>query len=122
MRISDWSSDVCSSDLRRWADRAADLSATRSSPTGASVMDTLGWILPDGDKDLERAAALLERAHEATPGSGTIGYHDAVALHRIGRDSAARQLLQSLLREARNFRSEEHTTELQTLLRISYDF
>src|SRR3546814_11724505 len=66
-------------------------------------MDTLGWILPDGDKDLERAAALLERAHEATPGSGTIGYHDAVALHRIGRDSAARQLLQSLLREDRTF-------------------
>src|SRR3546814_4675539 len=116
MRISDWSSDVCSSDLRRWAARAADLSATRSSPTGASVMDTLGWILPDGDKDLERAAALLERAHEATPGSGTIGYHDAVALHRIGRDSAARQLLQSLLREDRTFSTMVEAQELLQVL------
>src|SRR3546814_1352621 len=99
MRISDWSSDVCSSDLSRGLRR-------------------LTFILHVGFSS-ERFRYLL--------GGGTCGWlgrrrrflrdgFGGLALQRI------RQLLDQTAFGRRRFlrRSEEHTSELQSLMRISY--
>src|SRR3546814_3786326 len=80
MRISDWSSDVCSSDLRLHRDPAAAFSVVPSDGR-CSQSQSGGSCAP--------------RAH----------YRFRERLH-----------VQSL----RQGRSEEHTSELQSLMRISY--
>src|SRR3546814_10385005 len=94
MRIRDWSSDVCSSDLtrcgcarrrsiRRGSSRRSS-GPTRPKPTGLMTMGT--------NCDLLEQMALYEKH-----------------LSRVA-DPTGRQL----------GRSEEHTSELQSLMRISY--
>src|SRR3546814_1288007 len=73
MRISDWSSDVCSSDLRRETRRSARSGGCRPATTAAA------------------SAAPADRSRSPC------------------RDT----------RRSR-WRSEEHTSELQSLMRISY--
>src|SRR3546814_3743601 len=99
MRISDWSSDVCSSDL-------AD-----------------GNGHGHGDKRDDQGAE--EDRH---------GAEGALACRLVGADrdlrlpvEAEQELAQGYtveeperLEEQRNHRSEEHTSELQSLMRISY--
>src|SRR3546814_2892520 len=120
MRISDWSSDVCSSDLS-----VAELIVipTRPSPhdlraAGATV-------------DLcERAGKpLLFVVNAATP-RAKITYEAAIALSQHGTvapvtlhhrtDFAASMIDGRTVMEADSKRSEEHTSELQSLMRISY--
>src|SRR3546814_3400549 len=80
MRISDWSSDVCSSDLQR----LTVLPAFNSHPFGKA----------SGKRARRRNGRVLRRQYcEASKRAGTTGY---------GK------------------RSEEHTSELQSLMRISY--
>src|SRR3546814_4968742 len=80
MRISDWSSDVCSSDLLR------------------------------DDPHPARASALADERRCAT------------RLHSRARRSAepARRMARPGGQRALGQRSEEHTSELQSLMRISY--
>src|SRR3546814_8930635 len=88
MRISDWSSDVCSSDL-----------GAREVEEG----------LVDGqrlDQRREGQHALADRA----PGLGVFR-HLGADDHRVGT---------GLQRLEHRHRSEEHTSELQSLMRISY--
>src|SRR3546814_5772325 len=88
MRISDWSSDVCSSDLiRRWQEG-------RSSEMDADHRRKEGQICSDYLSCQEGACAVA-----GASGSGT----------------ASRCRTQ-----AQGSRSEEHTSELQSLMRISY--
>ena len=90
--------------------------AMELAPGQPAVMATLGWILLDDAAQLERAAGLLGQAHKAAPGSGDIGYHYAVALHRTGKDAAARDLLQLLLQDVPSFSTRaEAEGLLQTL-------
>src|SRR3546814_10869428 len=84
MRISDWSSDVCSSDLNRHGNGRA----------GAQ---------PDRDRDSRRHAA--RRVHPLFRAAGRHRHRPADGV----RDA-----------DALGFRSEEHTSELQSLMRISY--
>src|SRR3546814_8181926 len=87
MRISDWSSDVCSSDLlARVATFLSD--PQRSFPATLRRMMTTNHL---GAKDAPQV-------------------HPVVA-------SAAREVLNKSENERR---SEEHTSELQSLMRISY--
>src|SRR3546814_5189880 len=91
MRISDWSSDVCSSDLVKWRDRAADLD---------HAID---------EYRLRRVAAAAEMLcpRFARP-------DDAIRIDVMLL--APRRLPRHLV----HVRSEEHTSELQSLMRISY--
>src|SRR3546814_9162975 len=106
MRISDWSSDVCSSDLGREQFDAV-MSAVRSSPEllelgvdgrGEDRFTSRGMI--DTEQRLQRAADRLAGFHQA----------NVPATSRQGRLDAA----------GTAGRSEEHTSELQSLMRISY--
>src|SRR3546814_4454203 len=90
MRISDWSSDVCSSDL---LDHDAALAA------GVVAAERVALRKHVGDHALERGA-LEKEIDETWPGN-----------FRFGQLWRCRQ---------RRDRSEEHTSELQSLMRISY--
>src|SRR3546814_9614492 len=107
MLISDWSSDVCSSDLTTWC----------SCPTAASTARRGGsWRRCGKAEPLHkicRFSASLDS--EKTPASCLVRSRESprpdgpgVTYRPSGRMSAG------------NRRSEEHTSELQSLMRISY--
>src|SRR3546814_7537199 len=91
MRISDWSSDVCSSDL---FDRHA-------RPGRGAARPVVGSLRPG-----------LERRHHQQR------QQDA-AIHRAGQRADRIRFVGPQAGSGRS-RSEEHTSELQSLMRISY--
>src|SRR3546814_9789694 len=91
MRISDWSSDVCSSDL-----------GGNSDPEPKEGEDK-----PEGKQDRrypEAPSKFLPKAKE------------------VWRNTplAVQQEVDRIVREHETARSEEHTSELQSLMRLSY--
>src|SRR3546814_3343158 len=110
MRISDWSSDVCSSDLRGIGPAYEDKVARR----GIRVAD------------LHYPEQLAEKLRSA------MDYHNFVLTRYLGADAVDyQQVLDAALAFAEYvepmkydvaglLRSEEHTSELQSLMRISY--
>src|SRR3546814_4451609 len=127
MLISDWSSDVCSSDLVHvLGDRVAGLAAGLDPGLEQRVAAGAG-----GDLQRPVAAAVGIRSALVGLGLAEVGQHLAVvpagkpALrpavvvarmaahvgHAVDRGGAA---------EDAPARSEEHTSELQSLMRISY--
>src|SRR3546814_5520858 len=99
MRISDWSSDVCSSDLVRRPAVAGALHA--AGPLALDQPHVRPGILVLADPAGVRRAFAGHRLRRQDASAG----HDEHA--RQGDGLAAR-------------RSEEHTSELQSLMRISY--
>src|SRR3546814_10301213 len=98
MRISDWSSDVCSSDLVIGGGSA-------SQPT----------VLPDGTRLFSRLRGYVGR------GVVTTSTYEARALgvfSAMGMMKAALLAPEGILLPVD--RSEEHTSELQSLMRNSY--
>src|SRR3546814_5857788 len=103
LRISDWSSDVCTSDLGaanasstgEWAWSRSGLNASMASPIRAakapiSRSSPIGlMVLGGGTVRKKSSPSTLSRAAGAAPWRGPV-------------------------------RSEEHTSELQSLMRISY--
>src|SRR3546814_2502603 len=106
MRISDWSSDVCSSDLvgiqqPGFAKRAMDFPVVRFEV----VIDEI--VLGRIDDTLEHGARFRGQF--------------LAARRRIEVDvDDARVRQHGFLAEEQAARSEEHTSELQSLMRISY--
>src|SRR3546814_1455485 len=98
MRISDWSSDVCSSDLQA-PNRVDDDRAVQRHPVvGPGLVAPLGQ--PEFiERRIEQIARII--AGERPPG-------------------AIRAMLARREPDDREPRSEEHTSELQSLMRISY--
>src|SRR3546814_8567260 len=100
MRISDWSSDVCSSDLQAWQ----------------RVLAARGWLAPSWSKQW------------GGPGWGPLErfiYDEESALAGAPRANIPSiDLLGPVIiefgTEDQKKRSEEHTSELQSLMRISY--
>src|SRR3546814_8654324 len=93
MRISDWSSDVCSSDLPHHA-------AVRDLPGGLTGAAAAHRARPRQDPQHVEAGGHPRRR---PPGEAGV---------RAPQDRRARQALDP--------RSEEHTSELQSLMRRSY--
>src|SRR3546814_1337284 len=113
MRISDWSSDVCSSDLR--------------SVIGASEQGRPLHMLALGNPDAREVLLVLGRQHppETTGTQALMGFVDELAADSpLARDFRERTLVivLPLLNPdgVVEGRSEEHTSELQTLMRNSY--
>src|SRR3546814_2706330 len=100
MRISDWSSDVCSSDL---------VLAERGEPCLQIVRG------PDG---------LLQFLHRIVGGEHALVRGDIGKL--LGRGMRKGRAVRKFLGDGKRgllerlVRSEEHTSELQSLMRISY--
>src|SRR3546814_8140577 len=111
MRISDWSSDVCSSDLiadgkasQALYDRIAELG-------GKPLMWKTGHSL---------IKSKMKEVH--APLAGEMSGHIFFAQDYYGFDDAlyAAVRLMRAVRSLGGSRSEEHTSELQSLMRISY--
>src|SRR3546814_8591274 len=127
MRISDWSSDVCSSDLA--AGQLQRVVASGVTP----LLLLLGARAEPGtacDEDVVMAALdhLLDEevSLDAQDPRGFGPLHLA-ALHgqlrmtqRLLRAGCDPDLRDALNRTPREIRSAEHTSELQSLMRISY--
>src|SRR3546814_6091222 len=130
MRISDWSSDVCSSDL------TLEIAVAHGEVGGASVVltatvtvaaaprfaVTLKQVLMDLDTARPVAWPPEWRARLAlpsTPSSNRPAGHAPAAMPTASPRRAVSSLPAASLDGARP-RSEEHTYELQSLMRISY--
>src|SRR3546814_3246163 len=114
MRISDWSSDVCSSDLTAWA-------VSREEE---------GSAVPADDFDAREVAALIFAGHL------DVNYSDGSYVMRLSFSSLdpersaaivnhisglhGQKQLQAKRNGARRARSEEYTSALQSLMRSSY--
>src|SRR3546814_1134333 len=99
MRISDWSADVCSSDLLQRLERLDTI--------GAPDFDAV--LLPDTGQTLRVAAASLAYYDANQPAVRLLGLRNWDEVRTLGSEPA--------LVDAR---SEEHTSELQSLMRTSY--
>src|SRR3546814_10414226 len=98
MRISDWSSDVCSSDLLGWA---KVWRCSRAKSTGATWRPDCRTLRISGCSHL--GSCDLERRDTHSCSSARSGFA------QFGKCG-------SLI----DIRSEEHTSELQSLMRTSY--
>src|SRR3546814_3685220 len=96
MRISDWSSDVCSSDLAEDAAIPLDIAAALTDTDGSETLSITVSGMPAG--------AMLSAGTDNGDGSWTLAPAD----------------LQGLAITPPANRSEEHPSELQSLMRISY--
>src|SRR3546814_7454919 len=95
MRISDWSSDVCSSDLARQVGYRLGLLAENLAAQILEVLHVDGGDVERGEiVDLGKGLRVAERV--------------------VDCDRPGPEPLQQILR------SEEHTSELQSLMRTSY--
>src|SRR3546814_4244604 len=126
MRISDWSSDVCSSDLKTWTFKLRDgLTFHDGAPVTAEdcVASLRRWGARDGMGQqlmnvTETMTAVDERTFEMK-----LGVAYGLVLESIGKISSnVPFIMPKRVAENDPFeRSEEHTSELQSLMRISYD-
>src|SRR3546814_10793632 len=98
MRISDWSSDVCSSDL------GADGEQALARP-----------LLAAGDRELAGRMAHVEQLAVVPRGCRLQHRHVGKAVVQAGGEIVAEQQ-----RPLEHGRSEEHTSELPSLMRTSY--
>src|SRR3546814_8907312 len=102
MRISDWSSDVCSSDLL--SIRFGDFHYALANPASfylfvlalCTIVLFILWRLCKGSY-----GRVLTAIEDNEQRARTLGYNTSLRLLTV-------------------FRSEEHTSELQSLMRISY--
>src|SRR3546814_7994997 len=113
MRISDWSSDVCSSDLngiQSWdikdMEENAVLTLTARKHLENALVNALRIAPYQATEILDRHDNFHELDYLASPLHGT----KALICEAHGTKTATAHL----------FRSEEHTSELQSLMRISY--
>src|SRR3546814_3489581 len=126
MRISDWSSDVCSSDLiqvdrhkRFWRDQGDGTIYPRLWPAARHDREGEGWCRKMRSYDQDPAFRLQPiwrpswrlRLWTAMPSETPYVLSPAEGFSGMLRHSRERR---------RACRSEEHTSELQSLMRISY--
>src|SRR3546814_8838125 len=122
MRISDWSSDVCSSDLHEHdgqadlLDYAGEIRGSvpcRADPEKQQIGVPIDAIHIKARRHAMLALRSLDRA---------IPPRRRPSTQRSLQEAFDRKLSELLrqIRLERRWRSEEHTSELQSLMRISY--
>src|SRR3546814_4792759 len=101
MRISDWSSDVCSSDLHAQAKPGAGRAPAKAREGAPNII----FIMTDDQS--QDALGIYGNKILKTPNMGRIGNEGI----RFDKGFVTTSVCA---------RSEEHTSELQSLMRISY--
>src|SRR3546814_1491158 len=124
MRISDWSSDVCSSDLLTLGSHRVVKTTAADGLTDDEVLRVAASVQRDAEHPIAQALMTSAKEHgidvpmsqdfESMPGRGVRAVVEERSLHVGGPG-----LLRMLAVEPPE-RSEEHTSELQSLMRISY--
>src|SRR3546814_3577340 len=122
MRIMDWSSDVCSSDLD--PGKRVDHKVQRQvDPFIVYGIDAAGQALEDagltdmGDEERYRAGVSIGSGIGGLPGIEK----ESIVLHEKGPRRVSPHFVHGrLINLISGQRSEEHTSELQSLMRISY--
>src|SRR3546814_7435599 len=108
MRISDWSSDVCSSDLPV-PQVVHELQGRCRCPVANLIgQDHLAVAVQGRPRPYVAGALRGSLGALYVLGLGVAERPDFIALHPLGRNLA------------NGLRSEEHTSELQSLMRLSY--
>src|SRR3546814_1877111 len=128
MRICDWSSDVCSSDLQHLPDgaQAQRLSAFRTSRLGGWTPGESVEVRPFNAIGHELLQEERCRGGASESALGTIVEIGDIGFQHLGIRCPQRQTPDRIVDVAASFaqrvrqRSEEHTSELQSLMRISY--
>src|SRR3546814_2167368 len=132
MRISDWSSDVCSSDLASNAEagRRAKKSGHAAAIAGEDAAHVYGMKVIGGpiEDRSDNTTRFLVIGRASFPPSGNdrtslmVSIRDQPgALYRILEPLARRGISMNRIESRPDHgRSEEHTSELQSLMRISY--
>src|SRR3546814_1589473 len=116
MRISDWSSDVCSSDLT--------ILAAFEAYSRETVLPALREFAPDAAIETERLATVPPLSPEADGAAETLVRH----LSGMNDTSVVSFATEGGIFQAAGLStvvfgpgsSEEHTSELQSLMRLSY--
>src|SRR3546814_3521635 len=104
MRISDWSSDVCSSDLQGAGTRRMTMQVITPSTHDIGAFD-VRRTLPDKERTMVGPFIFVDQfgpAHFDIGQGMDVRPHPHINLATV------------------TYRSEEHTSELQSLMRISY--
>src|SRR3546814_1778382 len=120
LRISDWSSDVCSSDLqieqriretlfglKRLASKLQDRSDTRAPDEFVEVFTGVRRAREDLSFDFEREII------------GRLDLLRRICRNRVRKPEPLMDLGIEFVGDGSDYRSEEHTSELQSLMRIS---
>src|SRR3546814_1521795 len=126
MRISDWSSDVCSSDLVHRRGDAGDRTRARQQPARHRTLQRpdhlqrvdlhrLGYLAVER-VDLRPQRARVQRLAADGKGLGHLARTAAAVFLHAQQEGRAHPVDGGVGHR----RSEEHTSELQSLMRISY--
>src|SRR3546814_6879557 len=129
MRISDWSSDVCSSDLPEHANLAAEADG-RIYNYDVRIVDADGRDVAPGEEGeiLARGPSMFlgytdwQETMKAVDGNGYFHTGDLVRAGPEGSIVVSGRLKDLIIRggenlSAKEIRSEEHTSELKSLMR-----
>src|SRR3546814_7577794 len=116
MRISDWSSDVCSSDLLLALQRPRSLGEGGVEDGARRRRHQAEGPLPVGLVVARVVARQRRHVGEVAPAGGPVGA-EMEPLVGVAEAVQEMHLLEGLRAVVR---SEEHTSELQSLMRISY--
>src|SRR3546814_9304346 len=108
MRISDWSSDVCSSDLLLAAYEEARPLAIEAQKRQLGELESK---IVTGDVTRDDVAAAITWTSDLSACAA-----DALTAARANKSALENELPASLVQ----LRSEEHTSEIQSLMHISY--
>src|SRR3546814_4418905 len=134
MRISDWSSDVCSSDLRNRFPAGSESTACRGQDCEAGAIRTRRIHRYHHGTRPQMKRACLSETHTPVARQVTQGLEAQGWNVRLRTEGPAPDLRVDFLEAASSrlgstgkadcssliLRSEEHTSELQSLMRISY--
>src|SRR3546814_9481767 len=116
MRISDWSSDVCSSDLSAWARTIRqDMRAARRVDIIAAYFCPTPGMLRRFDK-----AGIKRGSRVRIITAGKSDNNATIAAARFTYAGLLRKGVEVYEYQPTKLRSEEHTYELQSLMRITY--
>src|SRR3546814_9194589 len=131
MRISDWSSDVCSSDLTLPADPALDIYTPKfETQTGDQEIAKGLWLFETPGHTAGHYSLMVELANRrpmlfTADACYSQKNMDMMCISSFHLDPVAslnsmKRLKQLAEKHDAEMRSEEHTSELKSLMRISY--